>query len=131
MNNYFYHVNCCLNISDSKMPPKYYELGGIVGAVAEQLYRDLENIDFDFNAMVSEKVGQSVLKSAQSMSCPPVYISNSLLSAIGSCMGSARVMKSETHSEPVLIWTCSLGMRGSGKVRIYSFKVYVMLYIHY
>ena len=110
-------LHCCLIISDSKMSPKYHELGGtIVGPVAEQLYRDLEKIDFDFNAMISEKVGQSVLKVAQSMSCPAVYISNSLLSTIGSCMGSATVMKSETHSEPVLIWTCSLGMKGSGKV---------------
>ena len=100
------------------MSPKYLELGGIVGPVAEQLYRDLEDVEFDFNAMVSAKVGQSVLKVAQSMSCPPVYISNSLLSTIGSCMGSATVMKSETHSEPVLVWTCSLGMRGSGKVCI-------------
>ena len=71
-------LHCCLIISDSKMSPKYHELGGtIVGPVAEQLYRDLEKIDFDFNAMISEKVGQSVLKVAQSMSCPAVYISNS------------------------------------------------------
>ena len=38
------------------MSPKY-ESGGIVGAVAEQLYRDLEKIEIDFNVMVSEKVG--------------------------------------------------------------------------
>ena len=98
------------------MPPKHHEPSGIVGAVAEQLYRDLENIKIDFNSMVSENVGVSVLKVAQSMSCPTLYISNSLLSAIGSCMGSATVKKSDTYSEPVLIWTLNLGMRGSGKV---------------
>ena len=98
------------------MPPKYHEPSGIVGAVAEQLYRDLENIYIGFNSMVSENVGQSVLKVAQSMSCPTMYITNSLLSTIGSCMGSATVKKSDTHSEPVLIWTLNLGMRGSGKV---------------
>ena len=99
------------------MSPKY-ESGGIVGAVAEQLYRDLEKIEIDFNVMASEKVGQSILKVAQSMSVPPVNISNSLLATIGSCMGSATVKKSETHSEPVLIWTLCLAMKGSGKVNI-------------
>ena len=104
------------------MPPKYQESCSLVGAAAEQLYRDLEKVAYDFDSMVSETVGQNVLKISKSLSCPPVYISNSLLSTIGSCMGSATVKKSDTHSEPVLIWTLSLGMRGSGKVNINDFE---------
>ena len=90
----------------------------MIGPIGEKLYQDLESIEFDIREMFPEIIVTSVEKVAESMSCPPVYITNSLLGVLASCMGSAVVAKSDTHTEPVVLWNLSLGMKGTAKVSI-------------
>ena len=87
-----------------------------VGDKGEQLYRDLEDVPYDFDSMYPSIISESLKCVGQSKSCPPVYIGNSLLSSLASLMGNAVIKKSKNHIEPIVLWTMNLGMRGSGKV---------------
>ena len=89
----------------------------LVGALCEMLYRDLESVEFDIAEMFSPTVVNSLSKVAKSMSCPTIYLSNSLLGVMASCMATANVKCTKTHMEPMIIWSATLGMKGTAKVK--------------
>ena len=60
-----------------------------VGDKGEQLYRDLEDVPYDFDSMYPSIISESLKCVGQSKSCPPVYIGNSLLSSLAILMGNA------------------------------------------
>ena len=91
----------------------------IVGEQCVALYKDLESLEFDIKDMFDKTVIESLSKVAQSMSCPTIYLSHSLIGVISSCMGGAKVNCTKTHSEPAVIWSAILGMKGTAKVTFY------------
>ena len=96
------------------MPPSENE--SFVGPLGEQLYEDLEDIEYDLKKMFPPIFAHNIRTVSESFSCPTIYVAAGLLASFGSCMGDAVVRKSRNHTEPLVLWLLNLGMKGAGKV---------------
>ena len=96
----------------------------IVGEACVKLYKDLENVEFNISDMFSPTIVNRLTKVAQTISCSPIYLSNSLLGVLSSLMGDSTVTCTKTHSEPIVVWVATLEMKGTAKVNKINSKTF-------
>ena len=93
----------------------------LFGQEAEQLVSNCNDVPFDLSTLFSSDVVEFIELIGKQRSFHPMFMANTLMPIVAHLLSDSKVVVSPTRSEPLLVWSVSIGMKSSGKSPFYQF----------
>ena len=93
----------------------------LFGQEAEKLVSNCNDVPFDISSMFSSDVVDFIELVGKQRSFHPMFMANTLMPIVAHLLSNSKVVVSPTWSEPLLVWSVSIGLKSSGKSPCYQY----------